>query len=292
MNVRGGWDFVLPFRGRRVAAMVIVGTAMGASTVAFQSVVGNRILTPSILGFDALYQFIQTTLVFALSASALATMAPAWRFGISLAIMLAVSLALFLGLFARQRSAHVVLLVGVVVGILLRSGSALMTRMIAPSELLVLQGFTFASFTGINETLLIVGATIVAAGLATLFAVRRQLDVLALGRDTSTSLGLDHRRWTVAIIGIVAVLVATSTALVGPITFLGLLVAHLAYRASGTSRHAHTLPLAALIAVVTLVGGQLVLEHILNMGTVLSVVIDFLGGVVFIALLIAGGKKS
>ena len=74
----------------------------------------------------------------------------------------------------------------------------------------------------------------------------------------------------------VAVLVSVSTALVGPIMFLGLLVAHLAYWAAGTNRHVVTVPMAALVAMLVLVTGHTVLAHVLDADNVLSVIIEFL----------------
>ncbi|QAY71376.1 iron chelate uptake ABC transporter family permease subunit [Xylanimonas protaetiae] len=292
VGVRAGWGFVLPFRGRRVAAMLVVGVAVAASTVAFQTLSGNRILTPSIMGFDALYQAIQTALVFALGTAAVTGIGPLGHFGIALAVMLAASLALFWGLFGgARRSLHLVLLVGVVLGTVLRALTLMLTRLMDPDSFHVLQGRLFASFSAVDERLLLVGAVVVALGTAALWALRRRLDLLALGRDTAVSLGLDHRRTTLAVLGLVALLVSTSTALVGPITFFGLLVAHLAYRAVRTHRHAATVPAAALLAVVVLVGGQSVLEHLLRQATVLSVVIEFLGGIVFLVLLVREGRR-
>ena len=120
---------------------------------------------------------------------------------------------------------------------------------------------------------------------------RRVLDVLTLGRDNATALGVEYRREVLAVLAIVSVLVSVSTALVGPITFFGLLVANLAYQLMGTHRHAVILPAAALLGVLTLVGGQVVLEHAFGLNTVLSVVIEFVGGIVFILLLVRGGRR-
>lgn len=292
VNVRAGWDFILPFRGRRVAAMAVVGVAVSVSTVAFQTLAANRILTPSILGFDALYQAIQTAMVFTLGSVTVARIGVLGHFGISLAVMLVASLALFLGLFGgARRSLHLVLLVGVVLGTSLRSLTLLLQRLLDPDAFHTLQARLFASFSGVDERLLLVAAIVVAAGTGVLFAIRRRLDVMALGRETATALGLDHRRTTLVVITIVAVLVSTSTALVGPITFFGLLVANLAYGLVRSHRHALTIPAAALLSVVVLVGGQTVLEHLLGMGTILSVVVELVGGIVFLGMLINGGRR-
>ena len=120
----------------------------------------------------------------------------------------------------------------------------------------------------------------------------RALDVVALGPDIATALGVDHRRISRRVMVMVAVLVSVSTALVGPIMFLGLLVAHLAYWAAGTNRHVVTVPMAALVAMLVLVTGQTVLAHVLDADNVLSVIIEFLGGLTLIALLISSRRRS
>lgn len=292
VGVRAGWDFVLPFRGRRVAAMAIVGVAVSTSTVAFQTLAANRILTPSILGFDALYQGVATLLVFVLGATGFITLGVMGRFWVALPVMLVASLALFHGLFTRgRRSLHIVLLVGIVVGSILRALTLMLQRILDPDTFQVLQARLFASFAGVNPQLLTWGGIVVGAAAITLWSLHRRLDVMALGRETAIMLGVDHRRTTAVVITLVAVLVSTSTALVGPITFFGLLVANLAYALVRDHRHAVVLPAAALLSVGVLVGGQTILEYLLGMSTVLSVVIEFLGGIVFIAMLIASGRR-
>lgn len=133
---------------------------------------------------------------------------------------------------------------------------------------------------------------IVAALALALYLAADHLTVAGLGEDAATGLGVDHRRVSRRIIALVTVLVSVSTALVGPILFLGLLVAHLAYWAARTDRHVVTVPMAALVAMVVLVGGQTLLAHALGNETVLSVVIEFLGGLALIVLLIRSGRRS
>lgn len=174
---------------------------------------------------------------------------------------------------------------------MLRALTGLLQRMLDPDTFIVLQSRLFASFSGVDPLLLKVAAGIVVAAVVALYAMRRRLDVLALGRDTATSLGLDYRRNTLAVIALVSLLVATATALVGPITFFGLLVANLAYGLARTHRHAVTIPVAALLSIIVLVGGQTILEHALGQATVLSVVVEIAGGITFLAMLIMEGRR-
>nr|WP_255499378.1 iron chelate uptake ABC transporter family permease subunit [Aeromicrobium senzhongii] len=292
-DTHGYADFVVPLRVRRLVALVLVGWAIALSTVLFQTVTGNRILTPALMGFDALYVLVQTVVVFAFSASLLNATDTRLQFVLETLLMLGFALTLFRWLFSSGRyELHVLILVGMVFATLFRSIAAFLQRLIDPSEFQVLQNLMFASFTTVDEDLVWVTAAVVA--VATVLVVRRLrvYDVLALGAGPATSLGVDHRRETTRVLALVAVLVSVSTALVGPITFFGLLVAHLAYQLAGTHRHAVVLPMAGLSAVICLVGGQFVLERLLEVTTTLSVVIELVGGLTFIALLIRRARRN
>ncbi|WP_240605984.1 iron chelate uptake ABC transporter family permease subunit [Planctomonas deserti] len=292
VDAQGSWDFVLAFRGRKLLALVLVAFAIAVSTVLFQTVTENRILTPSILGFDSLFVLIQTCLVFALGTAGLSALPPLVSFAGEVLLMVVLSTALFRWLFGgARRSLHLLILVGIVFGVLFRSVSALIQRLIDPNEFAVLQDRLFATFTSVPPDLLGISAAIIAATCVLLWRDRRSLDVLGLGRDMAIALGVDHRRLVLRLLVIVSLLVSVSTALVGPVTFFGLLVASLAHQLTGSHRHAVLLPAAVLLAVLALVGGQTVLEHVLDMGTVLSVLIEFLGGIVFLLLVMRGARR-
>ncbi|MFC5990613.1 iron chelate uptake ABC transporter family permease subunit [Limoniibacter endophyticus] len=289
LNARGSWGFILPFRGLKIATMLLVGYAIALSTVLFQTLSNNRILTPSIMGFDALYALLQTALVFQLGAAATSSIDPNVRFLVELVVMVAFSGLLYSWLLGfGNRSLHLLMLVGIVFGILFRSLSALVARIIDPNDFVVLQDRLFASFNKGNTHLLLISALIVLAVSIIIWRNIRVYDVMALGRDTAINLGLNHRRVTLVTLALIAILVSVSTALVGPVTFFGLLVANLAYMAMPTHRHAYTLPAAAMIAAITLVGGQLILERLLAFDTALAVVIEFVGGLFFLFLLVRG----
>jgi iron complex transport system permease protein len=201
--------------------------------------------------------------------------------------MVVFALALYATLFGRtERDVYVLVLLGVVLGAMFGSLTLLVSRLIDPNEFLTLQDLLFASFNGVDRQLLVLSALVVGIVVAAVWRLLPRLDVVALGRDTAVGLGVGHRRVVNVALGAVAVLVAVATALVGPVTFLGLLVANLARRLLGTHRHAWVLPGAALLAVIALAGGQLVLEQVLGFDSALSIVINFVGGIVFIALLV------
>ncbi|SNS60097.1 iron complex transport system permease protein [Geodermatophilus pulveris] len=287
VGVTGAWDYALEMRGRRLAAMAVVAVAVALSTVLFQTVTNNRILTPEIMGFDRLFVLVQTAGVFLLGSSTLASADPRLRFAVDTVALVAFAAVLYRSLFSRtERDVYVLVLLGVVLGTVFTSLTLLVSRLIDPNEFLTLQDLLFASFTSVDQGLL--GLTAVVVGVVAVGVWRHipLLDVVALGRDTAVGLGVEHRRVVDRVLLVVAVLVAVSTALVGPITFLGLLVANLARQLLGTHRHAWVLPGAALLALLALAGGQTVLEQVLGLNSSLSIVVGLVGGIVFIALLV------
>jgi len=289
LNARGSWDFLLPFRGRKLAALAVVAVAIALSTVVFQTVTQNRILTPAIMGFDALYVLIQTGLVFGLGAGRVSALDARLVFGLELGAMVVFALLLFRWMFGpAARNLHLLMLVGIVLGTLFRSIAGFLQRIIDPDSFTVLQDRLFASFNAVDPGLLTLSALIVAGLALILWRLVPELDVLALGREAAVGLGLPQERLVLGLLVIVTLLVALSTALVGPVTFLGLLVANLAYLLLPTGRHAVLLPAAALIALITLIGGQALLERVLHYDTALAVVVEFAGGLVFILLVIRG----
>lgn len=292
LGVRGNWAFVLEFRGRKLLGLLLVAYAVAVSTVLFQTVTGNRILTPSIMGFDALYVLVQTTLMFAAGTAAFALVDAHLRFGMEVVLMVGFSTLLFRWLFmGEERSLHLLVLVGIVFGVLFRSLANFMQRMLDPNAFQVLQDTLFASFSTIDTTLLGVSWALVAAISVVLWRMGHRFDVLTLGRAPAIGLGIDYRRTVITVLGMVSVLVAVSTALVGPITFFGLLVASLGRALVGDSRHRHVLPAAVLLAVICLVGGQVLLERVFAFDTALSIIIEFVGGLVFILLVIKGAAR-
>lgn len=286
-NLSGNLGFVLELRGRKLAAMVLVGWATGVATVAFQTVTNNRLLTPSIMGLDSLYIFIQSVLVLTLGIVMVGRVGAYPMFFLNVGLMLLAASALTTVLFGkRSRSVYVVVLAGLVLGSVLRALSSLIARVLDPSSFMVLQDNLFASFTAVNPQLIWLCAVIVAGASVYLWSMRATLDVLTLGKDAAVSLGVPYQRTLRRVLLVATLLVCVSTALVGPITFLGLIVAAIAYQISGTGRHAVTMPMAGLLGVAVLVGGQAILEQLLGQATVLSVVIEFVGGIAFIWLVI------
>ena len=285
----GNRAFILNLRAIKLGALLTVAAAVGVSTMLFQTVAANRVLTPSIMGFDALYVLLQTVLVASLGVAGFAALPPVGKFLSEVVLMSALAALLFGTLFGRgARDIPRTILTGVILGVLFRSATGLVARLIDPSQYAIVQSTSFASFARANATLLPVGAllTVVTIGLALWLSPR--LDVMGLGRNAAISLGLRFEKMVISTLLLVAVLVAVSTALVGPVAFFGLIVAGLAHGIARDHRHAVLLPAAALIAANILVIGQTLFERVLGQQATLSVVVEFAGGLFFLSLLLKG----
>ncbi|HEV7309032.1 iron chelate uptake ABC transporter family permease subunit [Ensifer sp.] len=292
VGAKGSWSFLLSFRGTKLLGLVLVAYAIAVSTVLFQTISGNRILTPSIIGFDAMYALLQTIMVFFLGAAGATAADARLQFTIETATMVGFSLLLFRALFSgASRSLHLLMLVGIILGGLFRSLSSFLQRILDPNDFIVLQDRLFASFNSINADLLGIATVATLAVTFALWRLSPTFDVLSLGREAAIGLGVDHQRVVTLLLVLIAVLVSVSTALVGPVTFFGLLVASLAWQLTPTASHRFVLPVAVAIAITTLVGGQVVLERLFAFNTALSIVIEFFGGLVFIFLLVRGSQR-
>lgn len=293
VNVNGNWDFILPFRSQKIVALMIVGFAIGVSTLLFQTLTHNPILTPSLLGFDALYGLIQSLLVFALGAINIFSKEPLLKFFLELMLMMIASMLMFRLLFhEKQQNLSRLILVGIIFGVFFRSLSSLIEQLISPEDFFVVQSASFAQFNSINTAMMWVSLAICTVCAVVIWRLKHQIDVLMLGKASAINLGIDYQKLAFKLLIIIALLVATATAFVGPIVFMGLLVCALTNRLSTQMYHGERLILVSLVSMICLILGQAIFEQLLGMAGVLAVVIELFGGIVFILIMLKHYQKS
>ncbi len=287
INLGSNLAYILPHRGYIVLTMIIVAFGSGVSTVLFQTIANNKILTPSIMGLEALFILLQTIFVFYTDSFPASWLLNIGKFLLESSLLVIFSVLLYRWLFISVKmNINLVLMVGIILGTLFRSVATLLQRLMDPNEFSILQSRMFATFTkGTPELILFTLVITVIVGVL-LWRMRYCFDVLALGQANAVNLGINYRQQVTVILLLISVLVAISTALVGPLTFLGLMVANLAYYIAGSSQHRYLLPVSFLLGVIALVGRQLVLEYGLNKAGTLSVVLEFVGGIFFIYMVL------
>jgi iron complex transport system permease protein len=296
------WDNPMPvgsdgfwrIADRRVTSVVImavVAFCQAIATVSFQTATNNRIITPSIMGFESLYVAIQTSTVYFLGATGILVLQGVPQFLLQVALMVALSLALYGWLLSgRYGNLQVMLLVGIIIGGGLGSVSTFMQRLLSPSEFDVLSARLFGSVTNAQADYLPVAVPLCLLAGGALWLRSARLNVVALGRDVSLNLGLRHRAEIMGTLFLVSVLMAVSTALVGPMTFLGFLVATLAYQFADTYDHRRLFPVAVLTGFLVLTGAYFVLNHVFYAQGVVSIIIELVGGSVFLYVILRKGR--
>lgn len=280
--------FLLPFRGKKLLAMLLVGGTVGMSTLVFQTLTTNRILTPAVIGLDNFYLLTKMAVIFFVGSAAHLAQPPLWQFFIDSALMSVAATLLFtLLLPLLARDIYRLLLAGLIFGVLCQKLTDLMGRMMDPNDYSVFQALAFAQFNRPRSELLLPAGIIILAIAAVLWRKRHVLDIMALGRAQAISLGVVYQREFVTLMLLVSLLVAVSTALVGPMHLFGLLVSAFAYRLFPTPYHRILLPASMLLAACILLSGQTLFEHVFGFAGTLSIVIEGLGGVVFLYLLLS-----
>ena len=278
--------FILQLRAQRVLLMFLLAICGGAGTLVFQSLTGNRLLTPQLMGMEGMYRLLQAVLIWLLG-NQMYTQLPAYgKFAAATVLSVAVSTFFFVFLLKRLRGdLFRLLLIGLIFTVFCRALTEFISRLLDPLAYAVYQSATFAQISRADTGLIGIAAPACAVIFALLWRSRHALDVLALGRETAIGLGVAYLpsiSW--GLMG-VATLVAIATALVGPMLFFGLLACALAYRFFPAPRHAVLLPGVVATAYGILLGGQLIFERLLNMAGTLSMAVEFVGGLLFLLLI-------
>lgn len=290
-NLGGSWEFALRFRSIKIGAMAIVAGCVSYSTVAFQTLTNNRILTPSIMGFESVYMLLQTILVFLYGSQTGKVMNHPMNFALSILLMVGFAFLLYLLIYKREvNNMYLLLLIGLVLGILFNGLSSFMQLLIDPNNFFIVQGKMFASFSNINQDLIGYSAGILVLTLGVGYRYTPRLDVLALGKNQAINLGLNYNKNIQLFLVLVAIMVSVSTALVGPVLFLGLLVSNLTYEICKTYRHDIIIIACTLVTIIVLVGGQFLAEQVFELSTPISIIINFVGGIYFLYLLLKKEK--
>ena len=255
------YEYALSRRIPKILAIALTGGAIAYASLIFQTVTENRILTPSVLGLDSVFVFIQTVSIFFIGSEAIAKVDVRITFLFSVVVMVLFSVGILGGILRKVGgNIYLLLLVGIITGTLFRSASSFLQVIIDPNEFLTLQGRLFASFNNINTDVLMISAVLLIGTMAMGMMKAKELDVLSLGKDHAVNLGINHKKLVNSMLIIVAVLISVSTALVGPITFLGILVTNLSRELLKTFKHTYLLIGAMLISSTALVYGQLMVE--------------------------------
>lgn len=288
-------NFILQRRLLKLLIMVIVSFAIPISTISFQTVVQNRFLTPGVLGIESLFVFIQSGLYYFESLVGVKVEQSVIIYSVTIAIQIGLLLLLMnasKGMILTNFK--VLLLLTMAFSMLLRNASTFLQVLMDPNEFDKLQSSLYPSFQKMNAQPMMIG---VAIGLFVLlmmvfYKIRYQLDALHLGVDGAKMLGINTKRLSNVVIVIVIIMTSLSTILVGPLQFLGFMIANLTYQLTKEYKHGVLWLFSAVLGLVIVLAAQLIVERIFLLTIPISVFIEGIGGVLYLILLVKGEKPG
>lgn len=279
--------FILGLRLPTLICMIIASIAIGAATLIFQSIVNNRIVTPALLGMNSIYSFLHTAAVFVLGTSSELFLNENLAFFVDLLLMGFIATMIYWYLFKKTgHNILYIMLIGTVLSSLFGSVQSAMIRVMDPNEYEALLTTLVADFNNVNGEIIIF---CILTLLGIVFLLRNELallDVITLGRDQAINLGVDYDNVIRKLLFGVVLCIAVATATIGPISFLGLIVANLSRQILKTYKHTHLIVGASLMGMLALIGGQLVSQHIFHFTVPVSTFVTIAGGFYFLYLLL------
>lgn len=282
---RGDSAVILESRLPRIAAAIVVGLALGAAGYAMQTITGNPLASPDTLAVNG-------GAGAAIALAAVAGVSLPGLGGASLAFGGGILAALAVVAIGRGRgSTTQMVLVGTALALALQSVSTV-AIILAEQETagLYAWGVGRLSQNGIGTVAQLL--PVVLLGIAALLLLARRLDVLALGEEAATTIGVGVGRLRLTTLVASVALAAAAVAIAGAIGFVGLaapiVVRLLAARIPGAARHIVAIPLAALAGAVLVVGSDVLLRFALggirSMDVPTGVVTSLVGAVCIIVL--------
>ncbi|WP_020666093.1 iron ABC transporter permease [Amycolatopsis nigrescens] len=272
----------------RLLAALLVGVALGVAGAGMQSVARNPLASPDTLAVNAGAHFAVVAIAaFGLSLPALPAGAAAFGGGLGAAVIV-------LGLAGGGSAGPRLVLVGSAVMLACQSLTILL--------LLMFEQETTGLFAWGSGSLTVsdLGATaqltpVVVFAVAALIAMGHKLDILALGDDNATVLGLRVRRTRVSAVLLTVALTAAAVTVAGPVGFVGLSAPVITRLLVPLAKHRMLLPLSGLVGVVTVLGADVVLRAAMGSADAVRVptgVVTTIVGAVVLVWLARRGRAS
>lgn len=280
--------YIMKLRLPALICMVIASISIGAATLIFQSIVNNRIVTPALLGMNSIYSFLHTAAVFVMGTGSTLFLNKNLAFAVDLILMGIVATLVYWYLFKKTgHNILYIMLIGTVLSSLFGSVQSAMIRVMDPNEYDALLGTLVADFNNVNGEIITFAIVMLLVIVAILHKDLALLDVITMGRHQAINLGVDYDNVIRRLLFGVVLCMAVATATIGPVSFLGLIVANLARQILKTYKHTHLIIGASLMGMLALIGGQMLSQHIFHFTVPVSVFVTVAGGVYFLYLLLS-----
>lgn len=281
------FKYILSLRVPTLVVMLIASFAIGSASIVFQSIINNRIVTPCLLGMNSMYTLVHTAVVFVVGSGSIIATNSNLSFAVDLVVMSVAATLVYWYMFKKTgNNVLYVLLIGTVLSSFFGSIQSTMIRVMDPNEYDALLTTLVADFNNVNSEVIVFSLVLLLALVIFLWKDLKLLDVITLGKDQAINLGVDYDRTIRRLLLGVVLCIAIATAMVGPISFLGLIIANLARQMLRTHKHSHLIVGSALMGMLAIIAGQMVSQHVFSYAVPISTFITIGGGIYFLYLLL------
>lgn len=265
---------------RSIPALIgMIGSAflIGVISLSFQTITESKILTPSMIGFDAVFMATQTLIVFVFGTTTNLFINPFTNFLISASGMVVVSFFMYRAVLRRSKNNTVFLLMfGLVLSGILNSGARYLQTIMTVYEFNQVQAAVNVTINNMNTSIVYLVVPLMVILSVIIIYRHRTYDVMTLGAKQAKGLGVDYEREMHLNLILIAIGMSLSTALIGSLTFLGLLAVNFSRMILKTHRHLPLFLASGLVSALALVLGQAVSE-LLEGAIPVTVIINLVG---------------
>ena len=276
-------SIILNVRLPRVLNVALVGAALSLCGAAMQGLLRNPLADGSTLGVSS------GASLGAVLALALGVTIPGTSYGGTMVMAMAfafLSLAAILGLaytLDRSLSTNSIILIGVIFSMFASSVINLVISF-AEEHIKSIAFWTMGSLSGTNlgHTRILGVAVLLCGGVILRYA--RELNAFAIGEDNARHIGVNVKRVKLIILITVSVLIGVCVSISGTISFVGLVMPHMARMITGPN-HKRLLPSAMFSGAIFLLLADLVARTILRpIELSIGVVTSLVGAVAFVTI--------
>jgi iron complex transport system permease protein len=273
----------------RLLTALLLGVALGVAGSGMQSVARNPLAAPDTLAVNSgAYLAVVSFSAFGISLPTLPAGGAAFVGALAAAFLV-------LALSGAGATTPRLVLVGSAVTLALQSLTILLLLMYE-QETVGLFAWGSGSLSVANLDATAQMAPVVLAATVALVAMGRSLDILALGDDNATVLGLKVRRTRIGAVLLTVALTAAAVTVAGPVGFVGLCAPVITrLLIAGEGRHRVLLPLSGLVGVVLVLGADVFLRAVMGSAEALRVptgVMTTVLGAIVLVWLARRGRSS
>ena len=287
---RAAFETIMSRTYPALIGMAAAAVLIAVVSLSFQTVTGSRILTPSMIGFDSVFVGTQTILVFVFGSVSRAFTNPYLNYLIVAGTMVIVSTMMY-GFILRKNNNNLVFLLmfGLILSGIVRSGSTYLQVIMDANDYNQVKAATSVTVNNMNTNIILIALPLMITVVAAIFLRHKTYDVMALGQDNAKSLGISYEKEVKLNLFLISLGMSVTTALIGSLTFLGLLAVNIARELFKTHKHIYLFIGSAGLAALALICGQ-ALAELLQGAVPVTVIIDLIGCSYMFYLILKEGR--